>query len=71
MREYYGNWKKCVYGLNDAAMKWYFTVKTFLLKMGCNQVKTDPTAFYWYYEGVLCGMFLMHVDFFLWGGTKI
>jgi len=65
-------WKleKCVYGLNDAARKWYLTVKTFLLKMGCNEVKTDPAAFYWYYEGELCGMFLMHVDDFLWGGTE-
>lgn len=65
-------WKleKCVYGLNDAARKWYLTVKTFLLKMGCKQVKTDPAAFYWYHEGELCGMFLMHVDDFLWGGTK-
>lgn len=65
-------WKleKCVYGLNDAARKWYLTVKNFLLKMGCYQVKTDPAAFYWYHEGELCGMFLMHVDDFLWGGTK-
>lgn len=58
--------RKCVYGHNDAARKWYFLVKAFLVKMGCNQVKTDPAAFYWYYEGELCGMFLMLVDF-LWG----
>ncbi|KAK4298329.1 hypothetical protein Pmani_029324 [Petrolisthes manimaculis] len=65
-------WKllKCVYGLNDAARKWYLTVKTFMLKMGCTKVKTDPAAFYWYDDGELCGMFLMHVDDFLWGGTK-
>ncbi|KAK4317301.1 hypothetical protein Pmani_011614 [Petrolisthes manimaculis] len=65
-------WKlqKCVYGLNDAVRKWYLTVKTFMLKMGCTQVKTDPAAFYWYDDGELCGMFLMHVDDFLWGGTK-
>ena len=66
-------WKleKCVYRLNDAAREWYLTVKTLLLKMGCKQVKTDPAAFYWYLEGMLCGMFLLHVDDFLWGGTKI
>ena len=65
-------WKleKCVYGLNDAARNWYPTVKTFLLKTVCFQVKTDPAAFYWHYEGDLCGMFLMHVDDFLWGGTE-
>ena len=62
--------EKCVYGLNDAARNWYLTVKTFLLKTGCIQVKTDPAAFYWHYEGELCGMFLMHVDDFLWGGTE-
>lgn len=38
--------------------------------MGCTQVKTDPAAFYWYDGGVLCDMFLMHVDDFFWGGTK-
>ena len=33
-------WKldKCVYGLNDAARKWYLTVKTFLLKINCIQI---------------------------------
>ena len=65
-------WKlnKCVYGLNDAARKWYITMKTFLLKFGCSQVKTDPAAFYWYQDGELSGIFLMHVDDFLWGGTS-
>ena len=29
-------------------------------------MKTDPAAFYWYYEGELCGMFLLQVDGFLW-----
>ena len=65
-------WKleKCVYGLNDAARTWYITMKTFLLSLGCTQVKTDPAAFYWFYKGDLCGIFLMHVDDFLWGGTS-
>ena len=65
-------WKleKCVYGLNDAARKWYLTVKTFLLKMNCIQLKTDPAAFYYYHNGKLSGIFLMHVDDFLWGGTE-
>ena len=65
-------WKleKCVYGLNDAARNWYLTVKTFLLKMNCIQLKTDPAAFYCYHNGKLSGIFLMHVDDFLWGGTE-
>ena len=62
-------WKlnKCVYGLNDAASVWYFTVRTFLLKLGCIQLKADPAGFYWYHEGELSGVFLMHVDdYFGW-----
>ena len=61
--------KKCVYGLNDAARNWYFTVRTFLLKMNCVQLKTDPAAFYCYQNDKLVGIFLMHVDDFIWGGT--
>ena len=66
-------WKlnKCVYGLNDASREWYFTVKKTLHELGCIQLKTDPAGFYWYYGGELCGLFLMHIDDFLWGGTKI
>ena len=61
--------KKCVYGLNDAARVWYMTVRSFLLKLGCTQLKTDPAGFYWYYNGQLEGVFLMHVDDYLWGGS--
>ncbi|KAK4327467.1 hypothetical protein Pmani_002131 [Petrolisthes manimaculis] len=65
-------WKlnKCVYGLNDASRVWYFTVRTFLLKLGCVQLKADPAGFYWYNEGILSGVLLMHVDDFIWGGTR-
>ena len=38
--------KKWVYGLYDVARRWHITMKTFLLKMKCIQVKTDPAAFY-------------------------
>ena len=62
--------KKCVYGLNDAARMWYFTVKTFLFDVGCKQLKVDPAGFYWYHEGELSGVLLMHVDDFIWGGTR-
>ena len=61
--------KKCVYGLNDAARVWYLTGRNFLLKLGCVQLKTDPAGFYWYHNGQLEGVFLMHVDDYLWGGT--
>ena len=62
--------KKCVYGLNDAARVWYLTGRNFLLELGCVQLKTDPAGFYWYHEGQLEGVFLMHVDDYLWGGSN-
>ena len=62
--------KKCVYGLNDAARAWYFTVRSELLKLGCVQLQVDPALFYWYQDDKLAGLFVIHVDDFLWGGTK-
>ncbi|KAK4322794.1 hypothetical protein Pmani_006461 [Petrolisthes manimaculis] len=44
--------------------------RTFLLKLGCVQLKADPAGFYWYNEGILSGVLLMHVDDFIWGGTR-
>ena len=65
-------WKlrKCVYGLNDAARNWYDTVRKLLIQLNCTQVKTEPAAFYWYEGDELGGIFMMHVDDFLWGGSK-
>ena len=62
--------KKCVYGLNDAARVWYMTGRNLLLELGCKQLKTDPAGFYWYFNGNLEGIFLMHVDDYFWGGTS-
>ena len=65
-------WKlnKSVYGLKDASREWYFTIKTLLMNQGCKQILTDPSAFSYYENNVLSGVFLMHVDDFLWEGTK-
>ena len=65
-------WKlnKTVYGLNDAARSWYFTVRNCLIKLGCIQLKTDPAGFYWYDGDVLSGVIIMHVDDYFYGGTK-
>ena len=65
-------WKlnKSVYGLKDASREWYLTIKTLLMNQGCKQLLTDPSAFCYYENDVLSGVFLMHVDDFLWGGTK-
>ena len=65
-------WKlrKCVYGLNDAARSWYDTVKKSLQELKCTQVKTEPAAFFWYDGDELGGVFMMHVDDFMWGGSS-
>lgn len=62
--------KKCVYGLNDASRVWYFTVRAVLLNLGCVQLQTDQAMFYWYHNGKFSGLFLMHVDDFIWGGNE-
>lgn len=61
--------KKCVYGLSDASRNWYFSVRNKLLKNGCVQSKTDLALFFWYDEEKIAGIFIMHVDDFLWAGT--
>ena len=65
-------WKlnKCVYGLVDASRTWFLSVKTELELLKCEQSKLDPAVFYWHQEGHLSGLFLMHVDDFLWAGDN-
>ena len=65
-------WKlnKCVYGFSDALKVWYFSVRSVLLKTGCVQLKADSTMFYWKAQGKLAGIFMMHVDDFLWVAQK-
>ena len=62
--------KKCVYGLVDASRNWFLSVKKELLQLSCVQSKLDPALFLWHYKGNLEGMFLMHVDDFLWAGSE-
>ena len=62
--------KKCVYGLNDAARHWYFSVRKELLSHGCLQSSIDPGLFYYRADGKLQGLFIMHVDDFIWSGTR-
>ncbi|CAC5414014.1 unnamed protein product [Mytilus coruscus] len=65
-------WKlnKCVYGLIDASRNWFLSVKRELLQLECIQSKLDPAIFYWHYNNTLEGLFLMHVDDFLWAGSE-
>lgn len=61
---------KCVYGMNDASLKWYQRVKTFLISAEGKMSKVDPAIFHWHgKEGSLIGVLACHVDDFLWAGT--
>ena len=61
--------KKCVYGLVDASRNWFLSVKKELGRLKCEQSKLDPALFYWHKDNKLEGLFLMHVDDFLWAGS--
>ena len=65
-------WKlnKAAYGLEDASRNWYFSVKDELTKLGCKQSELDKALFRWYNNGKLEGIFVMHVDDFLFAGTE-
>ena len=58
-----------MYGLNDAARKWYFTVYEELEKLGCHRSSID-CVFLWYHVNQLLDLFQSHVDDFLWAGSK-
>ena len=64
-------WKlnKVAYGLGDASRNWFFSVKEDLTKLNCKQSKLDHALFRWYNRGRLEGVFVMHVDDFLFCGT--
>ena len=49
--------KKVVYGLNDAAKNWFYSVRRRLIELGCLQSKYDHALFYWYSNDQLMGIF--------------
>ncbi len=61
--------KKCPYGLVDAGRNWYFRVRSELLDIGAHQSRLDQASFCWFDNGILCGIMIVHVDDFLYGGT--
>lgn len=64
--------KKPVYGLRDSAMNWYNTLSSDLKELGCEQSALDPTVFRYYEGNTLLGLFVCHVDDFLYSiGTKV
>ena len=65
-------WKlnHCLYGLNDAARQFYYSVVDELTMLGCIQSKLDPALFLWFSDGKLAGVIGSHVDDFLHAGDE-
>ena len=65
-------WKlnKTVYGLGDASRRWYLQVKDELRALGVQSSKYDEAVFFWKNEGKLNGVMAVHVDDFLYCGSK-
>ena len=62
--------KKCVYGLNEAARKWYLRLSEELAKLGVMKSKYDGAIFYWRKDNQIGGIMTAHVDDFFWAGTE-
>ena len=64
-------WKleNAAYGLDDASRHWYLCVREDLISFDCKQSEIDKALFRWYQDGQLKGIFLTHVDDFLFTGT--
>ena len=62
--------KKCLYGLNDAARKFYLSVKSCLLRLGCKMSNLEPAFFVYKTGNVIHGIILCHVDDFLHSGDS-
>ena len=62
---------QCVYGLADSSRKWYLRVVQELLSCGLEKLKLDNSVFLWHHNGQLQGVVAVHVDDFLYAGTKL
>ena len=60
--------KRACYGLVDAPLEWFLTVRDFLLSLGFRQCVCDPCCFVLIREGRLRGMITGHVDDFMFAG---
>lgn len=61
---------KTPYGLSDAGRQWFNRVYKELTQLGATQSKYDKATFIWYKEQETIGIMIVHVDDFLYGGTK-
>ena len=62
--------EKCLYGLKDASRKWYFRVLNKLKELGFKTSHYDAGFFYLIKDGILIGIVALHVDDFLFAGSK-
>ena len=65
-------WKlrKPLYGLSDAGRKFWLKVRKMLLSNGYDRVVGDEAFYYKLQDGKLIGLLLLHVDDFMYGGSK-
>lgn len=63
--------KKCLYGLNDAARKFYLSVKESLVSLGCVVSNLEPAIFVYCVNGTVHGLIVCHVDDFLHAGSEL
>ena len=61
--------KKPVYGLGDAARRWYITLSKYLTERGCIMSVLDKCVFRYVRNDKLHGIVLTHVDDLLYAGT--
>jgi hypothetical protein len=62
---------KCVYGLMDAPLRWWRSLTTTFRQLGVKQSVLDPCVFFWFHEKQCQGIFAVHVDDILFGGTDL
>ena len=62
--------KRCIYGLDDAPRAWYERVEQELVSLGGKSSRYDDAVFLWHGEDSLTGMIVLHVDDFVYCGTR-
>ena len=70
MTKMLGKLRKCVYGLNDAARKFYDKISKFFLKLGMSQCNVGRAFFYIMDTNGVCGAICIHVGDMLYGGYE-
>ena len=65
-------WKlqKVIYGLCDAPRAWYIRVNDEFIKLGAKVSKYDKAFYIWTQNNILHGIMIVHVDDFIWAGSK-